>query len=171
TIYLGIVATNTIGGKETIPLFDINNERFLEYDVARLIQSLSMTKKPVISILSSVNMDGGFAMDPQTGRPMQRRPWGIMRELKSLYDVRTLAGDSIAIPPETSTLLIVHPKKLTPKNQFAIDQWVLAGGRTIVFVDPIFEQDEAQPAAQGQTPDRSSNLENLFNAWGVQFST
>jgi ABC-type uncharacterized transport system involved in gliding motility auxiliary subunit len=171
TIYLGIVATNTIGGKETIPLFDINNERFLEYDVARLIQSLSMTKKPVISILSSVNMDGGFAMDPQTGRPMQRRPWGIMRELKSLYDVRTLTGDSIAIPPETSTLLVVHPKKLTPKNQFAIDQWVLAGGRTILFVDPIFEQDEAQPAAQGQSPDRSSNLENLFNAWGVQFST
>jgi ABC-type uncharacterized transport system involved in gliding motility auxiliary subunit len=102
---------------------------------------------------------------------MQRRPWGIMRELKSLYDVRTLTGDSIAIPPETSTLLVVHPKKLTPKNQFAIDQWVLAGGRTIVFVDPIFEQDEAQPAAQGQSPDRSSNLENLFNAWGVQFST
>lgn len=171
TIYLGLVATNTIGGKETIPLFDINNERFLEYDVARLVQALSMTKKPVISILSSVNMDGGFAMDPQTGRPMQRRPWGIMRELKALYDVRTLSGDSIGIPPETSTLLVVHPKKLSPKNQFAIDQWVLAGGRTIVFVDPIFEQDEAQPAAQGQSPDRSSNLENLFNAWGVQFST
>lgn len=171
TIYLGLVATNTIGGKETIPLFDINNERFLEYDVARLIQSLSMTKKPVVSIISSVNMDGGFAMDPQTGRPMQRRPWGVMREMKSLYDVRVLSGDSVAIPPETSTLLIVHPKNLTPKNQFAIDQWVLAGGRTIVFVDPIFEQDEAQPAGQGQTPDRSSNLENLFNAWGVQFTT
>lgn len=171
TIYLGLVATNTIGGKETIPLFDINNERFLEYDVARLIQSLSMTKKPVVSVISSVNMDGGFAMDPQTGRPMQRRPWGVMREMKSLYDVRVLTGDTIAIPPETSTLLIVHPKKLSPKTQFAIDQWVLAGGRTIVFVDPIFEQDEAQPAAQGQSPDRSSNLENLFNAWGVQYTT
>lgn len=170
SIYLGLVGTNTIGGRETIPLFDLGKERFIEYEVARLLQSLAMDKKPVISIISSISIDGGFAMDPQSGRPVQKKGWAFVRELKQLYDVRALTGENIVIPAETTVLLIVHPKNLNTKVQFAIDQYVLKGGKAIVFVDPLCMADDTPMQRGMQTPpDLSSNLENLFNAWGVGF--
>ncbi len=169
-LYLGLVGANTIGGRETIPIFDISNERFIEYDIARLIQSLSMVKKPVVAVISSLQLDGGFTMDPQSGRPVQRKGWAFLRELKQLYDVKMLSGENITIPAETDVLLVIHPKNLNVKTQFAIDQYVLKGKKAIVFVDPLCESDEAQPAMRGAPPpERSSNLEGLFAAWGVGF--
>lgn len=170
-IYLGLVGTNTVGGREVIPLFDVANERFLEYDVARLIQALSLAAKPVVSVVSSLDLAGGFMMDPRTQRPARRPTWAFFSEIKQIYDVQTLQADNLVIPPETSVLLIVHPKNLNPKAQFAIDQYVLKGGKAIIYVDPLCMADEAAAQSQGQ-PDAaqlSSNLENLFAAWGVGF--
>ncbi|MBX3388583.1 MAG: Gldg family protein [Phycisphaeraceae bacterium] len=171
SIYLGLVGTNTIGGREVIPLFDITNERFLEYDVAKLVQVLSMSKKPVVSIVSSLDLAGGFTIDPRTQQPMRKPGWAVMQELKQLYDVKTLQADNLVIPAETSVLLIVHPKNFNLKAQFAIDQFVLKGGKAIIFVDPLCMADEAaaQQRMQPGGVDLSSNLENLFNAWGVGY--
>jgi len=171
SIYLGLVGTNTIGGREVIPLFDVSNERFLEYDVARLVQALSMAKKPVVSVVSSLDLAGGFAMDPRTQQPMRKPGWAFMQELKQLYDVRTLLADNLVIPAETTVLLIVHPKNFNVKAQFAIDQYVLKGGKAIIYVDPLCMADEAaaQNRMQPGGVDLSSNLENLFAAWGVGF--
>lgn len=173
SIYLGLVGTNTIGGREVIPLFDITNERFLEYDVAKLVQALAMSKKPVVSIVSSLDLSGGFTLDPRTQQPMRKPGWAIMQELKQLYDVKSLQADNLVIPAETSVLLIVHPKNFNVKAQFAIDQFVLKGGKAIIFVDPLCMADEsaAQQRMQPGGADLSSNLENLFNAWGVGFDT
>lgn len=171
SIYLGLVGTNSIGGREVIPLFDIANERFLEYDVAKLVQALSMSKKPVVSIVSSLDLSGGFTLDPRTQQPMRKPGWAIMQELKQLYDVKTLQADNLVIPAETSVLLIIHPKSFSLKAQFAIDQFVLKGGKAIIFVDPLCMADEAaaQQRMQPGGVDLSSNLENLFNAWGVGY--
>lgn len=170
SIYLGLVATNTVGGREVIPLFDLGNERFLEYDVARIIQSLATTTKPVLTLLSSLQLDAGMTMDPQTGRPTQTRGWGFLRELRQTYDVRVLRGETVTIPPETSVLLVVHPKNLNASIQYTIDQWVLAGGRTMIFVDPLCESEQPTPdSPDPRLQDRSSNLESLFRAWGVEF--
>ncbi|MGH7242539.1 MAG: Gldg family protein [Phycisphaerales bacterium] len=171
SIYLGLVGTNTVGGREVIPLFDVSNERFLEYDVARLVQALSMAKKPVVSIVSSLDLAGGFAMDPRTQQPMRKPGWAFVQELKQLYDVKMLQADNLVIPAETTVLLVVHPKNFNVRAQYAIDQYVLKGGKAIIYVDPLCMADEA--AAQNRTQpggiDLSSNLEGLFAAWGVGF--
>jgi ABC-type uncharacterized transport system involved in gliding motility auxiliary subunit len=171
TIYIGLVGTNTIGGREVIPLFDVSNERFLEYDVARLVQALSMATKPVVSVVSSLDLAGGFAMDPRTQQPMRKPGWAVLQELNQLYDVKTLLADNLVIPAETTVLLVVHPKNLNVKAQFAIDQYVLKGGKAIIYVDPLCMADEAaaQNRMQPGGVDLSSNLENLFAAWGVGF--
>ncbi|MBS0187309.1 MAG: Gldg family protein [Planctomycetes bacterium] len=173
SLYLGLVGTNTIGGREVIPLFDVANERFIEYDIARVIQSLSLDKKPVVSVVSSLDLAGGFMMDPRTNQPVRKPGWGFIRELKQLYDVRTLQPDSLVIPPETTVLLVVHPKNFNIKAQYAIDQYVLKGGNAIVFVDPLCMADDAaqQSRMQPSAADLSSNLESLFAAWGVGFDT
>jgi ABC-type uncharacterized transport system involved in gliding motility auxiliary subunit len=171
TIYLGLVGTNTIGGREVIPLFDIANERFIEYDVARLVQSLSMNKKPLVSIISSLSIDSGFSMDPQTGRPVQKKGWAFLKELRQLYEVKVLSGEVLSVPPQTTVLLVIHPKNLTPKTLFAIDQYVLKGGHTIIYVDPLCEADDTQanPRMPAAGADRSSDLQSLFAAWGVGY--
>lgn len=170
-IYLGLVGTNTVGGREVIPLFDVSNERFLEYDVARLVQALSLATKPVVSVVSGLDLAGGFTMDPRTQRPARRPSWAFFSEIKQIYDVQTLQADNLVIPAETSVLLVVHPKNLNPKAQFAIDQYVLKGGKAIIYVDPLCMADEAAVQSRGQpeAADLSSNLENLFDAWGVGF--
>lgn len=171
SVYLGLVGSNTVGGREVIPLFDVANERFLEYDVARLIQALSLEKKPVVAVVSSLDLAGGFTMDPRTQQPMRKPGWAFLQELKQLYDVKTLQAENLVIPSEATVLLVVHPKNFNPKAQFAIDQYVLKGGKAIIYVDPLCMADEAaaQNRMQPGGADLSSNLENLFAAWGVGF--
>jgi len=171
SIYLGLVGTNTVGGREVIPLFDVSNERFLEYDVARLVQALSMAKKPGVAIVSSLDLAGGFTLDPRTQQPMRKPGWAFVQELKQLYDVKMLQAENLVIPAEASVLLVVHPKNFNVRAQYAIDQYVLKGGKAIIYVDPLCMADEAaaQNRMQPGGVDLSSNLENLFAAWGVGF--
>jgi ABC-type uncharacterized transport system involved in gliding motility auxiliary subunit len=114
----------------------------------------------------------GSDFNPMTGQPSE--PWAVMSQLEQLFTVRTLNADVASIDADVDVLLLVHPKALTPATLFAIDQFVLRGGRALIFVDPESEADSS-----GQQPgnpfgamgaNRSSNLEPLFKAWGVEFS-
>jgi ABC-type uncharacterized transport system involved in gliding motility auxiliary subunit len=65
--------------------------------------------------------------------------------------------------------MLVHPKSYSEKLLYAIDQYVLKGGKLVIFADPHAESDVA--AMQGQQGVNSSHLDKLFNAWGVQVQT
>jgi ABC-type uncharacterized transport system involved in gliding motility auxiliary subunit len=115
----------------------------------------------------------GSDFNPMTGQASE--PWAVMSQLEQLFTVRTLSADVASIDADVDVLMLVHPKALTPATLFAIDQFVLRGGRALIFVDPESETDPAgqqQPgnpmAAMGAN--RSSNLEPLFKAWGVEFN-
>lgn len=166
SLYLGLAGTNTIDTRETIPFFDPRKERFLEYDIARLIYTLAHPTKRTIGLISGLPMEGGFAMDPRTRQPVQTPPWQMMNEIKSAFDVRTLTGEE-PIPSDLSALLVAHPTSLSDAVLFAIDQWVLSGGATIIFVDPLCEADLS--AGQGSPGVPSApGLAKLFDAWGVE---
>jgi ABC-type uncharacterized transport system involved in gliding motility auxiliary subunit len=170
-LYMGLAATNSVDGKESIGFLDPRLEEQLEYDVAKLIHKLSTAKKPVVGWLSSLPMGGDF--DMQTGR--QRPPSAVYQQVEQLYQVRTLEPSLTSVDADVDVLVVIHPKNLPPPALYAIDQYALRGGHLLVFVDPRAEADPSaagdpnDPMAQMQA-DRSSNLAPLFKAWGVDYS-
>lgn len=166
SIYFGLAATNAIGDEAIIEVFDPSKESSLEYDLARLIYSLSTPDKSVIGLISGVPMSGGF--DPQTQQIQQ--PWVMVQQVRQLFDVRSLATDLETIDDDISLLWIVHPTGLSEGTLYAIDQFILGGGRALIFVDPLAEAAAQMADPTGAGPITSSNLERLFSAWGVEFN-
>jgi ABC-type uncharacterized transport system involved in gliding motility auxiliary subunit len=168
-LYFGLAGTNSTDGHAAIDFFDPNKGEFLEYDLSKLVYQLSGAKRPVIGWLSELPMSGGF--DPNTGQP--RAAWVVLDQIQQVMDVRMLDGNVGSIDPAINVLVLVHPKHLSSAAQFAIDQFALRGGHLLLFVDPLADQDPAgadqsNPAA-ALTADRSSHLDSLLGAWGVDF--
>lgn len=165
-VYFGLVASNSTDDQELIPFFQPERERFLEYDLTKMIHSVATPKKIVVGLLSSLQLEGDFAAALQ-GQPLQ--PYAVLNQLRQLYEVRTLATDFDKVDPAVDVLMIVHPQNLPEKTLYAIDQFVLGGGRALVFVDPYSETQISHPSRfspQGAPSD--SNLDKLFKAWGVE---
>lgn len=168
SIYFGLAATNSIGEEAIIDVFNPDEEASLEYDLARLIYSLATPDKGVVGLISGVPMTGGF--DPQTQQ--MRQPWIINQHLRQLFEVRNLTAGLDTIDDDISLLWIVHPVGLPEQTLYAIDQFILGGGRALIFVDPLAEVAAVPPdptglgAGGGNT---TSDLPRLFDAWGLEF--
>ncbi len=171
-VYFGLVATNTHGAQAVDPFFDPSKEVFLEYDIDKLITSLSSRHKPVVAMLSS--LQNGPSFDANTGQVHDG--WAMDTELSRLYELRRLQPSLTSIGDGVDLLILIHPRNLSDDVSYAIDQFVLRGGRLLVFVDPFAESD---PGAQnppqllpggGLSPGVSSSLDRLFKAWGVAFN-
>jgi ABC-type uncharacterized transport system involved in gliding motility auxiliary subunit len=168
-LYFGLAGTNSTDGRSAIPSFQADREEFLEYDVAKLIHELGTPKKPVIGLMSSLSMQGQF--DPMSGR--MGEPWPILSQIQQLFTVRPLTFDVDHIDKDVDVLMLVHPKQLPTKALYAIDQFVMRGGKMLLFVDPnagadTSGQDPSNPLA-GAMANHSSNLEPLLSAWGVNY--
>lgn len=170
SIFFGLAGTNALDGKAVIPFFAPDKEPFLEYDVAKLINGLKSDKKIAVGVISSLTIGPGF--DPST-RSM-REGWAAYSQLNDIFDMRLLNPEATTkIDPEIGTLLLVHPKTLSDDTLYAIDQFVLRGGRLMVFVDPNGEQDQSgndpeNPQA-AMFASKSSDLPKLFRAWGINY--
>ncbi|MSP67227.1 MAG: hypothetical protein EXQ96_03820 [Alphaproteobacteria bacterium] len=167
--YFGLVGSNTTDDRQSIPLFTQTKEQQLEYDITKLIYALDKPKKPVVGILSTLPIWGNQP-NPMLGLPrgqQPQEPWLIVRQLESLFEVRRL-GITLREPPKgVDVLMIVHPKQVDATTQYHIDQFVLGGGKAIVFVDPQGEVDIPAPNSP-YGPVRSSELDLLLRAWGVE---
>jgi ABC-type uncharacterized transport system involved in gliding motility auxiliary subunit len=169
TLYFGLAGTNSTDGRSAIPSFQPDREEFLEYDVAKLIQELGNPKKPVVGLLSSIGVQGQF--NPQTGQ--MGEPWPIYTQLQQLFTVRTLTADIDHIDKDVDVLMLIHPKQLPPKTLYAIDQFVMRGGRMLLFVDPdagadLSGADPRNPMAAAMA-NHSSDLQPLLSTWGVDY--
>src|ERR1700709_22330 len=164
TVYFGLVGTNRIDGKETIPYFAPDREQYLEFDLSTLIYHLSQPQKAVLGIISSLPIDTG-AGGMQAAMQGQAQPYAIYSQLAETYTTQMLATDANRIPPGISVLMVVHPAGLSAATLYAIDQFVLRGGRLLVFVDPNSELAQAGGGMDprgGGAP--ASDLPNLFKA-------
>lgn len=170
--FFGLLGTNSIDTKEVVPFFDLQRDRLLEYDLSKIIANLANPKKRVIGYISSLQLEGGFRIDPRTRQPAPLRQFRIFDDIKSLYEVRNLGAkldELVTIPSDIDVLLLAHAKNLPEGALYAIDQFILGGGRTIVLVDPLCESD--QPMNPQQMPDPSqqaSELARLLGAYGVE---
>lgn len=164
-IYFGLAGTNSVDDHQVIPFFPLDQEEFLEYEVSRLVQSLAHPQRPVVGVLSGLPLNGGF--DMQTQQPSS--PWMVMEEIRQLFQIESLKPDVDQIPDKVSVLLLVHPKNLSEQTQYAIDQFVLRGGKLLAFVDPWSEADHAMPMPGEMGGEgKNSDLPALFKAWGFE---
>ncbi|MCZ6537698.1 MAG: Gldg family protein [Gammaproteobacteria bacterium] len=168
-VYFGLVGTNDFDDVIIIPAFHRRNEQFLEYDLSKLIYTLSHPQRAVIGLLSELPLAGGW--NPGTRSPEQ--PWAVYAAISEMFEIRALPKDSLEIEPDIDVLMLVHPKQLPTATLYAIDQFVLKGGHLIVFVDPLAETDitatDLQNPFNESLGDKSSSIPKLFTAWGVQF--
>ncbi|NEZ03661.1 ABC transporter [Wenzhouxiangella sp. XN201] len=169
-LYLGIVGTNMIDGLEVLPFLSPGRESFLEYELARMIYLLGRPDKPRVALLSGLDMDGG--VDMQTGQ--QREPWAVLEQIEQMFDVETVEVDADSLPEATDVLVLVHPQGLPEALLSDIEGFLAGGGRLLAFVDPFAETampDNPQDPMAVMSMDRTSNLETLFEAWGLEFSS
>jgi ABC-type uncharacterized transport system involved in gliding motility auxiliary subunit len=170
-VYMGIAGTNSVDDEEIIAFLDPAKESFLEYDLARLIDTLANPQRPVIGLLTDLQLSGGF--DPQLQRPLD--PWVIDTQIEQLFDVRRLQKNLTRIDEDITVLLVAHAKELGDEALYAIDQFIMRGGRALLVVDPYAEidipvPDPTNPAA-AMMASRSSDLNRLTGAWGITTST
>lgn len=179
-VYFGLVAVSG-DNEQVIPGFNPRTEATLEYDVTRLITRVAWPEKPVLGVLSSLSVLG----EPENPMMMMRRRqpqnqgWAAFQELRKDYTVREIKTDAEEIDADVKTLIVIHPKDLTDKTLFAIDQFVLRGGRLVVCVDPFsvsdFEANQQQQnpmmMQMGGGQAGPSTLGKLFEAWGLTFDT
>ena len=168
--YFGLVGTNATDDRELIPFFQQSREEFLEYDLTKLVYRLGNPKQKVVGLLSTLPMDGG----PQMPFPQAlggSAPWMIMDSIRELMEVKVLDKAVTDIPEDVEVLMVVHPKQLGDPTLYAIDQFVLRGGRAVAFVDPHSEADRVLPNPQnpmGMQAPRNSDLGRVFDAWGIE---
>ena len=158
--YFGIAGTNSTDDIDVIPVLSPDREAFLEYDLTRLVYNLANPDKPVAAVISSLPLNG----DPAN----QYKPWAVTDQLKQFFSLRYLGGDVTKLDPDVKVLLLVQPQNLSDKTRYAIDNFVLKGGKAMVFVDPHSEAQALRSGAQpGMPQDTSSGLPRLFSAWGL----
>ena len=163
-LYFGLAAKNQQGDQQIIAFFALDQEELLEYELSRLISSVAQPERPVIAVLSSLPLNGGF--DMQAGQPLPA--WTILEDIRQQFQIESLKDDIDLIPEHVSTLLLVHPKNLSEATQYAIDQFVLGGGKLLAFVDPYSEIDTGVATPGELATDKTSDLPKLFKAWGVR---
>ncbi len=162
-VYFGIAGSNSADKDSVIPFLQPERERFLEYDLTKLVFDLVTTKKKTIGLLSTLPLTGQF-MGPRV--PPQ--PWAIFDQLSQFFEIQRLERDTASIPDSVGVLLLVHPRDLPETTLYAIDQFVLRGGRALVFVDPHAEGEMGRPGPAAQTGQTASTIPQLLKSWGLE---
>jgi ABC-type uncharacterized transport system involved in gliding motility auxiliary subunit len=170
-VYFGLAGTNLLDDERVLPFIQPDRERFLEYDLTRLVYDLSSPKRPVMGMLSALPLNG----DPRAMMmrlPGGGQPYAVANQLRQFFTVKDVAGDAQVIDPDIQVLMVAQPQGLPDATLYAIDQFVMRGGKLFVLTDPHSEGQGSRPGPTGQPPaETSSNLDRLLNAWGIETPT
>ncbi len=173
-IYFGLVVAqpedreNNPQGRaaETLPLIRPELEQFLEYEFMKLITKVNEPDLQVVGLLTELDIDGGF--DPVAGQATAQ--WMIMDIIRQLYAVQRVDNTTVEIDEEIDILMIVHPQGLSERMLYAVDQFVMRGGKTMVFLDPNADSMVSRTQQGNLIPaGMSSELPGLLEAWGIEF--
>jgi ABC-type uncharacterized transport system involved in gliding motility auxiliary subunit len=161
--YLGVAITQ-LDRKQSIPTISPQRERLLEYDLVRAIARVGSAERPKIGLMAGLPVLGE-RFNPFTRQSSD--PWVLANELRREFEVKEVPLTAKEIDKELNVLLVIHPRDVQPATEYALDQFVMRGGKLIVFVDPYayFDQMPTMPGMP-QMPS-GSNLPTLFKAWGV----
>lgn len=167
SLYLGIAGSNSLDDVQAMPFLQPSKEKFLEYDLAKMISSLGNPERKTLGLLSTLSMRQAF--DPATQSPQPA--WVLHEQLEQLFQIEEIDAAADALPPGLDVLMLVHPRDLDQQMLYQVEQFVLGGGHLIAWLDPFAEMDRGDPAdpmAQMQAGS-SSSLGSMLETWGVEF--
>lgn len=173
--FFGLIVTQA-DQQKTIPAFTPAREQFLEYDLSKLIYSVQQFDKPKLGLLTSLPLQGSSPQEMQMMAMMRQQPKPqqfVISEWKESFEIVTIEPTATELPANLDVLAVIHPENVSPKLQFAIDQFLLGGKPVFLAVDPssqFFKRQGGQQAMfGGPQPNVSSDLPSLLSAYGIQY--
>ena len=161
--YFGLAGTNLVDDTETVPFFQPEREMLLEYDIARMIHALSEPEPTVVGVMGSLPVMGDMHAQAQGGVLV---PWAIARHLKDGFDTIHLPESIDDLPASIDVMMVVHPRAMTDRAIYELEQFLFRGGRALIFVDPRAESDTSVgPDAASSS---AGGLGPLFETWGIE---
>ena len=161
--YFGLAGTNSVDDTETVPFFQPEREMLLEYDIARMIHALSDPEPTVVGVMGSLPVMGDMHAQAQGGVLV---PWAIARHLKTAFDTLHLPESIDDLPASVDVMMVVHPRAMSDRAIYALEQFLFRGGRALLFVDPRAESDTSVgPEAASSS---AGGLGRLFETWGIE---
>jgi ABC-type uncharacterized transport system involved in gliding motility auxiliary subunit len=171
-VYLGVAVT-CLDEKATLPFLSPAREKLLEYDLTRAIANVTKAKMPNLGVMTGLPMFG--QMNPMLMRMGQggQEPWVILNELKRDFNVKQVEMTAEQIDEDIPVLLVVYPANISEKTQYALDQFVLRGGKLIACLDPLSSVDSRSAMGMQNMLQRAAasgaTLDKLLKAWGLEF--
>ena len=161
--YFGLAGTNSVDDTETVPFFQPEREMLLEYDIARMIHALSDPEPTVVGVMGSLPVMGDMHAQAQGGVLV---PWAVGRRMKTAFGVIHLPESIDDLPASVDVMMVVHPRAMSDRAIYELEQFLFRGGRALLFVDPRAESDTSvgPDAASSST----GGLGRLFEAWGIE---
>jgi ABC-type uncharacterized transport system involved in gliding motility auxiliary subunit len=170
--YLGL-SISMLDQKQAITFLSPDRERLLEYDLSRAISRVLSNERPVVGVMSPLAY-GGQPTNPMMMRMGQsgQQPWVMISELKRDFTVKDVPMTAEEIPADVKVLVLLHPKGISDAAQYAVDQFVLRGGKLIAFLDPQGVLDRSAAGnPMGASMGSRSSLDKLLGAWGLAFDS
>ena len=162
--YFGLSGSNSTDDQAAIPFFTPEREAFLEYDLTKIVYTLGNPKRQVIGVMSTLPINGGASKPPFSQAPR----WPIVDKVAEFFEVRPLPEELRQIPNDIDILMLIHPKGFDDFTLYAIDQFVLNGGRALVFVDANAEVDVPPSGRMTSLP--QSDFNRVLKGWGLKLS-
>ena len=168
--YFGLIATNSTDDEERIIFFQPDRSSFLEYDLSKIVTNLANPNRRVVGLYTDLPMLGTFNPLAKTQDAAAAPPWAVYNQMKEFFEIKRIHEKTNSIPEELELLMIVHPKKIPERILYMIDQFVLKGGKLLVFIDPNSETESFSPNTNQTNKDdnNNSNLNELLDKWGVE---
>ena len=167
--YFGLIATNSTDDEEKIIFFQPDRTPFLEYDLSKIVTNLANPNRRIVGLYTDLPMFGTFNPLAKTQDAAAAPPWAVYNQMKEFFEVKRIHEKTSSIPEGLELLMLVHPKKIPERLLYIIDQFVLKGGKLLVFIDPNSETESFSPNTnQTKESDNNSNLNELLDKWGVE---
>lgn len=151
-LYFGAVFNNERGKSFTIPYFSIQRQNYTEYDISRILGKFGSFQKKTVGIAA-------FGVDINN--------WQFTKQLNNDYNVTAINPQDTAIPSNISVLLVYNPQQVPNSFIYALDQYIMRGGKLILLLDPYSEQAVANHPASSLY---KNNLLPFLKRIGLQFN-
>ena len=168
--YFGLIATNSTDDEEKIIFFQPDRSPFLEYDLSKIVTNLANPNRRIVGLYTDLPMLGTFNPLAKSEAAAAAPPWAVYNQMKEFFEIKRIHEKTRSIPDGLELLMLVHPKKIPDRLIYMIDQFVLRGGKLLVFIDPNSETESFSPDADQINGSNSSNLSELLEKWGVELA-
>ena len=167
--YFGLIASNSTDDEEKIVFFQPDRSSFLEYDLSKIVTNLANPNRRIVGLYTDLPMLGTFNPLAKSQDAAAAPPWAVYNQMKEFFEVKRIHEKTRIISEDLELLMLVHPKKIPERLIYMIDQFVLKGGKLLVFIDPNSESESFSPEANQSSDDKnSSSLSELLDRWGVK---